>query len=72
MRISDCGLRISDYLWECAVLIEVATMERVYDCGFRTADCGFRTGDCGLGIAVFGLFVGMRRFDRSRDYGEGL
>ena len=42
LRIADCGLRTADYLWERAVLIEVATMERVYDCGLRIADCGLR------------------------------
>ena len=45
---------------------------RIADWGLRISDFGLRTADCGLGIAVFGLFVGMCRFDRSRDHGEGL
>ena len=58
-RISDFGLGTSDYLRECAVLIEATV-----DWGLGISDCGLFAGmrrfdrsHCGLGIGDFGLRI---------------
>ena len=70
--IADFGLRIADYLRECAVLIEATE-----DCGFRISDCGLFAGmrreDCGLGISDCGLFAGRAvLIEANEDCGLGI